>query len=63
MPTTFTFFHPKWYTYSHKTVQTTLQGWKKWGSISTRDTAVYKLLEKHRQTSALKTIYNNGEKH
>ena len=53
VPTTFTFFHPEWHTYSHKTVQTIWQGWKKWGFISTRDTVVHKLLEKHRQNISI----------
>ena len=49
MPTTFTFFHSEWYIYSHETVQTIWQGWKKWGLLSTRDAVEHKLLEKCRQ--------------
>ena len=49
MPTTFTFFHSEWYTYSHETVQTIWQGWRKWGLLSTRDTVMHKLLEKCQQ--------------
>ena len=32
-------------TYSHETVQTIWQGWKKWGWLSTSDAVVHKLLE------------------
>ena len=59
VPTTFTFFHSEWYTYSHESVQTIWKGWRKLSLLSTRDTVAHKLLEKCQQNICLEDHFTS----